>query len=202
MQCWDSLTSGDLGPLMLKSLGVWGWFTPKNFQGEHFLFSGELIWLICFWVICPWNKFEEKVQCEYALSCWMDPTDQITLSPTPSPQSDHTVIKLSADAGSLWNTVNQASRPQVILKTQPHICLDYSTRKRPQLVHGWNQAIKTFILPISNLLIVDFISGLVKTTIDRVFATKPNRVIIVKSTPRIMKFASSSFPTKKKKNWM
>ena len=35
------------------------------------------------------------------------------------PQSDHTVSKLNADAGSLWNTVKQASKPQVILKTQP-----------------------------------------------------------------------------------
>ena len=51
------------------------------------------------------------------------------------------------------------------------------------------------ILPISILLIVDFISGLLKTIIDRVLATKPNNVIIVKSTPRIMKFANSSFPT-------
>ena len=48
-------------------------------------------------------------------------------------QSDHTVSKLSADAGSLWNTVKQASRPQVILKTQPPICLDYRARNRPQL---------------------------------------------------------------------
>ena len=48
-------------------------------------------------------------------------------------QSDHTVGKLSADAGSLWNTVKQASRPQVILKTQPPICLDYRARNRPQL---------------------------------------------------------------------
>ena len=54
----------DLVPLLLKSLGVWGWFIPKTFQGEHFLFSGELIWSICFWVICPWNKFEERWQCE------------------------------------------------------------------------------------------------------------------------------------------
>ena len=49
------------------------------------------------------------------------------------PQSDHTVSKLSADNGSLWNTVKQTSRPQVILKTQPLICLDYRARNRPQL---------------------------------------------------------------------
>ena len=50
------------------------------------------------------------------------------------PQSAHTVSKLSADADSLWSTVKQASRPQVILKTQPPICLDYRARNRPQLV--------------------------------------------------------------------
>ena len=48
------------------------------------------------------------------------------------PQSDHTVSKLSADADSLWNTVKQASRLQVILKTQPTICFDYRARNRPQ----------------------------------------------------------------------
>ena len=37
----------------------------KNFSRRtfFFLFSGELIWSICFWVICRWNKFEEKAQC-------------------------------------------------------------------------------------------------------------------------------------------
>ena len=44
----------------------------------------------------------------------------------------HTVSKLSADAVSLWNTVKQASRPQIILKTQPLICLDYKDLNRPQ----------------------------------------------------------------------
>jgi hypothetical protein len=53
-------------------------------------------------------------------------------------------------------------------------------------------------LPISILLIVDFISGLLKMIIEMMLATKPNSAIIVKSTPRIMKFANSSFPTKKK----
>ena len=31
--------SGDLGPLLLKSLGIWGWFILETFQGEHFLFD-------------------------------------------------------------------------------------------------------------------------------------------------------------------
>ena len=56
--------SGLLGPLLLKSGRVWGWFVPKTFQGLHFLFSGSLSWWIAIWVICPWNKFEEKKQCE------------------------------------------------------------------------------------------------------------------------------------------
>ena len=33
MLCWDSLTSGLLGPLLLR---FWGWFIPKTFQGLHF----------------------------------------------------------------------------------------------------------------------------------------------------------------------
>ena len=40
-----------------------------------------------------------------ALSCWMYPTNQTTLSPTLAvpgfAQSDHTVSKLGADVGSL-----------------------------------------------------------------------------------------------------
>ena len=47
--------------------------------------------------------------------------------------SDHTVSKLSADAGSLWYKVKQTSRPQVILKALPPIFLDYKARNRPQL---------------------------------------------------------------------
>ena len=46
VKCQDSLIYGHLGSLQLKKRGVWGWFIPKTFQGLHFLFSGELIWLI------------------------------------------------------------------------------------------------------------------------------------------------------------
>ena len=71
------------------------------------------------------------------LSCWIYPTDQLLfpqhLAIHGFPQSDHTVSKLSVNAGSLLNTVKQASRPQVILKTQPPICLDYRARNRTQL---------------------------------------------------------------------
>ena len=42
---------------------------------------------------------------------------------------DHTVSKLSAKSGSLWNTVKQVSRLQIIHKTQPPICLDYRAHK-------------------------------------------------------------------------
>ena len=55
---------GFLGPLLLKSYRVWGWFIPKTFQGLHFLFSRSLIWRIAIWTICLWNKFEEKAQCD------------------------------------------------------------------------------------------------------------------------------------------
>ena len=41
--CWDSLASGLLGPLLLKSLGVRGWFYPKTFQGLHSCFLGHLV---------------------------------------------------------------------------------------------------------------------------------------------------------------
>ena len=54
-----------LGPLLLKNRRFWGWFVPKNFQWLHFLFSGPVIWWTAFWVICPWNEFEEREQCEW-----------------------------------------------------------------------------------------------------------------------------------------
>ena len=41
------------------------------------------------------------------------------------PQSDHTVNKTSADAGSLCSEALQTSWPQVILNYQPPIYLDY-----------------------------------------------------------------------------
>ena len=52
------------------------------------------------------------------------------------PWIDLIVSKLSVDAGSLWNTVKQASRPQVILKAQPPICLDYRAHNSPPA--SWN----------------------------------------------------------------
>ena len=63
-----------LGPLLLKNRRFWGWFVPKNFQWLHFLFSGSVIWWTAFWVICPWNEFEETEQCAkdckyYDFSC-------------------------------------------------------------------------------------------------------------------------------------
>ena len=55
--------SGLLGPLLLKNRRVWGWFVSKKFQWLHFFFSGSLSWWTAFWVICPWNEFEETEQC-------------------------------------------------------------------------------------------------------------------------------------------
>ena len=71
MLYWDSLASGHLGPLLLKIWGIWGWFYSKNFSRATFLFPGSLSWLICFWVICLWNKFEERAQCEPELKSWL-----------------------------------------------------------------------------------------------------------------------------------
>ena len=45
------------------------------------------------------------------------------------------VSKLSTDAYSLWNKVKQTSRPQVILKIQPPICLDYRVCNRATELH-------------------------------------------------------------------
>ena len=56
----NSLVSGHLGTLLVKSGRVWGWFIPNTFQGLHFVFSGAFSWSIYIWVICAWNKFEEK----------------------------------------------------------------------------------------------------------------------------------------------
>jgi hypothetical protein len=63
-----SLISGHLGPLLVKNAGFEGGFISKTFQGLHFLLSGSLSWSIHFWVICPWNKFEEKAQYETGIS--------------------------------------------------------------------------------------------------------------------------------------
>ena len=46
-----------------KSQGLRVFFS-KTFQGLHFLFSGSLIWSIYIWAICPWNKFDDKGQCD------------------------------------------------------------------------------------------------------------------------------------------
>ena len=46
-----------------KMLGLRVVFLPNFFQVLYFISPVELIWLIGFWVICPWNKFEEKAQC-------------------------------------------------------------------------------------------------------------------------------------------
>ena len=56
------------------------------------------------------------------------------------------VSKLKADADLLWNTAKQASRPQVILKTQPPICLDYRARNRPQLKSSYNRSSEFTVL--------------------------------------------------------
>ena len=66
-----------------------------------------------------------------ALNCWMYPTAQTTLFPTPS----HPWVTPEWQASSLqcghWFTVKHRKWPQVILKTQPPICFDYSALNSP-----------------------------------------------------------------------
>ena len=54
------------------------------------------------------------------------------------------VSKLKADADLLWNTAKQASRPQVILKTQPPICLDYRACNKLQLCINFHRRTQKF----------------------------------------------------------
>ena len=58
---------GILGLSCSKVAGFEMGSNPKTFQGLYFLFSRELNLSIYFWVVSPWNKFEEKVQCEMEL---------------------------------------------------------------------------------------------------------------------------------------
>ena len=47
------LTSRHLGPLLLKSRGVWGWFYPKNFSKTTFFVFWATQLVTMSWVICP-----------------------------------------------------------------------------------------------------------------------------------------------------
>ena len=60
----SNLFHRQIGPILLKSHRVWGWFVPKNL---HFLISGPPSWRKAIWTICRWNRFEEKAQCEIGL---------------------------------------------------------------------------------------------------------------------------------------
>jgi hypothetical protein len=66
---------------------------------------------------------------DVALRCGIYPAGKVDISQHLAiprlPQSNHTVSKPSADAGSLCSEAEQTSWPQVILKRQPPICLDY-----------------------------------------------------------------------------
>ena len=70
------------------------------------------------------------------------------------PRCDHTVDKLSADAGVNWNEAYQTSWPLVILKCQPPICLDYRARNKPHLAlkstHHLSRQCLFFVCPIHN----------------------------------------------------
>ena len=44
MNCWDSLPSGYLGPLLLKSCSLWSWFYSKNFsRAKLYVFWGTYL---------------------------------------------------------------------------------------------------------------------------------------------------------------
>ena len=61
--CTLAMLAHKLGP----SLGFFGGLTLFYFGllwqvGCRYTYSGSLSWWIAIWVICPWNKFEEKAQ--------------------------------------------------------------------------------------------------------------------------------------------
>ena len=53
-----------LGLFCPKFAGFQGSLFQKLFKGYIFCLLGNSFGLIDFWVICPWNKFGEKEQCE------------------------------------------------------------------------------------------------------------------------------------------
>ena len=111
--------------------------TPRPVLSSHQ--HRTLVCLFLIWKPTLCSLTSESLYCSPRVFCTAGCIQQLNLLSLQHlaipgfPQSDHTVSKLSSDAGSLWNTVKQASRPQVILTTQPPICLDYRARNRSQL---------------------------------------------------------------------
>ena len=62
MSSWETFFCRSLKNYSMSFLG---WCNDET-ASHPFLFSGGLIWSMYFWTIWPWNKFEEKVQCECA----------------------------------------------------------------------------------------------------------------------------------------
>ena len=60
----NSPSSRLLGPLLLKNHGLEGSLFQKIINGYIFYFLGQLFGGQLFWVICPWNEFEETKQCD------------------------------------------------------------------------------------------------------------------------------------------
>ena len=61
-----------LGYVILFDICVFVWINTFE-EGSHcyiFAFWGGLSWLMYIWVICPWNKFGKKAQCEEAKEGW------------------------------------------------------------------------------------------------------------------------------------
>ena len=96
------------GPLLFKIRRVWGWFISNNFQGPHFLFTGELIWLIYMSVICSWNKFGEKVQCATVMQVNSKLVSLDTALSSLSKTQDKEVIK--------WKQILQHNKYSMVMK--------------------------------------------------------------------------------------
>ena len=63
VECWDSRLQDSRASPAQKSRGLKVVYS-KNFSRATFFFSGSLSWLMYIWDIYPWNKFDEKAQCE------------------------------------------------------------------------------------------------------------------------------------------
>ena len=110
--------------------------------GRHYHLTSLKLWSTYFYLETYNCARSPELLAKSALSCWMYTTAQITSSLTPS----HLWVSLEwpycqrAQWGP-WFTVKQASRPQVILKTQPHICLDYRPATDPSLWMKWTVSV-------------------------------------------------------------
>ena len=101
---------------------VAGGLFQNFFKDYTFLFSGSLSWWIAIWVICPWNKFEEKAQCEYTCPTYA--------------QSTHASILGDLGANVHAQTINFWHMPYVwcyFWPTKEHLKMDTLAWRKPFL---------------------------------------------------------------------